>query len=359
MAPRRPEAIDTAIRITGTGGTVASGPVTVRCPSCSRSWEVQPKPDGARPKTARCAAYRGGCGRVVKVPQQAATGSPAVKGTGPAPAVWDPPSQARRERLVAEQCPQCGAGEIWASPRGTIRVCASCGPVTPRGVAAPYERGTGSTREARSQRERDDDAKKTVIVAGEFLRRVEALAADPRIHPASGDLLGWYAEEIADARKARSGRRLAELAVEFGADLKDGAIRRRYWWQGQPAAITAEPDDAADDAQDDDYDEDDECPGDAPAALTASAPAVPAVVAGPQRMTWAEALAALGWRIMPVAEWAGCQIVSQGGNRCGSPEEQAPYRVGPPDQRGGWACGTHHFQLTQMIAQTNQARGIT
>jgi len=274
---------------------------------------------------------------------------------------WDPPSESRRERLVAEQCPQCGAREIWASPRGTIRSCPSCkATVIPHGVAAPYERGTGGTREARSQRERDDDAKKTVIVAGEFLRRVEALADDPRIHPSSGDLLGWYAEEIADARKSRNGQRLAELATEFDADLKDRAIRRRYWWQGQPAAITTGHDDEADDfAEADDYDEDGDYPGDAPAsiaAVPAVAVPVPAFVAGPQGMTWTEALAANGLRLMPLPAWDGCQVVNQIGNRCGSHE--TTNHVGPPNQMGGWTCDPHYFLLTQTIAETNRARGI-
>lgn len=346
---------------------MASGPVTVRCPSCSLSWEVQPKPDGTRPKTTRCAQYRGGCGRVVKVPQQAA-GVPMA--AGPAAAVaaaWDPPSQSRLARWVAEQCPQCGAGKLAASPRGTVRECESCGFVTPRGVTAPYERGTGSTREARSQRERDDDAKKTVILAGEFLRRVRELADDPRIHPASGDLLGWYEEEIGKAKTARNAARLAELAAEFDADRKAGAIRRHHWWQGQPAAITTgdddedddfadeEDDDFADDDEDGEFDEDD-------AQGTAVVLAAPASVAEqqhraqPQEMTWVEALAVNGLRMMPLPEWDGCQIVNQSGNRCGSPE--TTHHVGPPNQMGGWACSPHYYLLTQTIAETNRARGI-
>ena len=323
MAPRRPETINGTIGITGTGGIVASGPVTVRCPSCSRSWEVQPKPDGRRPKTARCAQYRGGCGRVVKVPQQAASAPPSVPATAAMAVGWDPPSDPREPRRVAEQCPQCRAGEVWASPRGTIRACDSCGTVPPRGVAAPYERGSGSTREARSQRERDDDAKKTVVLAGEFLRRVDALAADPRIHPASGDLLGWYSEEIADARKARNGQRLAELAAEFDADTAAGHFR-----QGQPAAITTgEDDDDADDfAEDDDF-ADDDGPGTEVVLATPDSIAAQRQRAQPQEMTWAEALAALGWRIMPLPEWDGCQIATLNGARCAPAGHHVPRRA--------------------------------
>jgi hypothetical protein len=220
----------------------------------------------------------------------------------------------------------------------------------PPGVAAPYQRGTGGNREARSQRERDDDAKKTVIVAGEFLRRVEDLAADPRIHPASGDLLGWYAEEVTKARAARDARRLAELAAEFDDDLHAGHIRRRHWWRGTPAALTADDDDEY--ANDDEYADDGQDDAGEPAAVLAT----PASIAAQQpraqqRATWAEALAANGWRLYPVTQWDGCQVVTANGHRC--TDQQTPHSTG-----AGWVCSPHHAALCDTIATINKGRGI-
>ena len=51
------------------GGRPA-GQEPARPASCGQSWEVPAKPDGTRPKTARCAQHHGGCGRTVHVPQR-------------------------------------------------------------------------------------------------------------------------------------------------------------------------------------------------------------------------------------------------------------------------------------------------
>ena len=45
---------------------------------------------------------------------------------------------------------------VYTEPRGTTRACLGCGKrITPPGVLAPYERGAGAARAAKSQRERD------------------------------------------------------------------------------------------------------------------------------------------------------------------------------------------------------------
>jgi hypothetical protein len=171
------------------------------------------------------------------------------------------------------------------------------------------------------------------------------IAADDRLTPESRAVVEWFAEQV---KAATSGARLDELA-ELYAGQK---IRRRHWWDGQPAAITAgyvEDDDGLGD--EDEWDDEDDVPG--PAVVLAT----PASVARQQqRMTWAEALAVNGWRIAPLPEWDGCQVASQGGNRCGSRE--TTQHVGPPGAGGGWACNQHYYALTQTIADTNQARGI-
>ena len=127
MAPRRPETIDATIGITGTGGIVASGPVTLPAPVVLAflGSAAEAGRDTAEDDPVRAVPGRMRPGR--QVPQQAA-GVPMA--AGPAAAVaaaWDPPSQSRLARWVAEQCPQCGAGKLAASPRGTVRECARGG----------------------------------------------------------------------------------------------------------------------------------------------------------------------------------------------------------------------------------------
>ena len=322
----------------------AAVPATARC-SCGRSWDVAPRADGTFPKTARCAARRGGCGRTgLKV-----TAAVTVAGA------WDPPSEPRGQRDAAGRCPDCG-GPVLAEPRGITLWCPACPVlVTPPGVLAPYERGAGSVREARSQRERDDDAKKAVLLAGEFLRRVRALLDDPKIHPASADLLAWYEEEIAKARTARDGRRLAGLADQFADDQAGRAFRRRHRWQGEPAIATA--------GHPDDDDEDDQEGEDTARAVTAGAVvlALPAAAAQPQpaqpqEATWGDALAARGWQLAERDDSGACQIIERAG-RC-------PWPIGghPPVFDGftsGWTCSDHWNALGSAISAINRNRGIT
>jgi hypothetical protein len=227
-----------------------------------------------------------------------------------------------------------------------------CGePVTPAAVLAPYERGTEVTRGAKSQRERDDDAKRTVLLAGEFLRRVAALLDDPKMHPASADLLDWYREEITDARKERDAGRLAELGDEFKADRENGAFRRAHWWQGSPAALDggdAEP-------EDDEEEYDDDGQDDGPQAALA----VPAAIAAkPTRATWADALAARRWRIAVAGNGGvrNCQIADERGQQC-----REPVGGSPPVNDGitdGHVCAGHYNALGAAISAINRNRGI-
>lgn len=240
---------------------------------------------------------------------------------------------------------------MMTEPRGITRWCPACPVlVTPPGVLAPYEHGGATGRQVKTQRERDDDAKKTVLIAGEFLRSVRAMLNDPQIHPASADLLTWYEEEITEARKDRDGRRLAELADEFDSDRETGAFRRRHWWQGQPPAI-----EAADDDDDDEYaDDDDGGQGDEPAAVVLATPVSIAAQqhrAQPQRMTWADAIDARSWRL--AATHTGlCQMIDETGQQC-TAATNSPAIV---DRWGGhaWLCQGHYGALGATIGEHNR-----
>jgi hypothetical protein len=265
---------------------------------------------------------------------------------------WEPPSEPRQPRKAGEPCPECGKTTVLIDPRGITRWCPACPVlVTPPGVLAPYERGTEVTRAATSQRERDDDAKKTVLVAGEFLRRVRVMLADPRIHPASADLLTWYEEEITDARKNRDGRRLEELAGEFGDDRASDMFRRLHWWQGQPAELAAGYDDEDDNegyAEDDNEDQGDEQP--AAVLATPSSIAVQQHRAQPRPMTWADAFAMLGWRLS--ATTGGCQVVDERGRHCAAGTSSPPVTDGRV--RDGWVCIAHYESLATAIGNHNR-----
>jgi hypothetical protein len=172
----------------------------------------------------------------------------------PAPLAWEPSSEQRGPWQLNEACPKC-RGPLHTTGRGTIRVCLACRHrVTPPGVAAPYERGGQAVRQVKSQRERDLEALALAQRKGVMLSQLDALAADKRLDPGSLPAVEWFAAEI---RAARSGDRLTELAEL----LPESGIRRRHWWQGEPAAIEAPDDDDEDQGDGPDYDGDDEYPG--------------------------------------------------------------------------------------------------
>jgi hypothetical protein len=227
-------------------------------------------------------------------------------------------------------------------------------------VLVPYARGREVTRAATSQRERDDDAKRTVLAADKFLRGVRALIADPKMHPDSAAVLRWYEEEITAASRKRDGRRLAELRDEFADDAAGGEFRRVRWWQGTPAALAAAVVDPEDDDEDydndpDEWPDDDERQGDGPAAV-----AVPARIDAPPRpMTWSEGLAACGWRL-GAASGAGtgqmCQVIDEHGQRC----RMVGQHLIPYDVLGRHAllCPGHYDPLGGLIIETNKTRGV-
>jgi hypothetical protein len=323
-----------------------NGTVAVRCPGCDTSWEVARRPDGTVPKTARCAQRRGGCGRTVKVPRRFPAPAAAVV------AAWEPPSEPRQPRPTGEPCPHCGEAKVYAEPRGTVRVCFGCGKrVTPLGVLAPYERGAGVERAAKSQRERDLEALDLAGRKGVMLGQLRDLAATDRLDPASVLKVEWFAEQV---KAAAAGARLDELAALFG----EAGIRPRRWWQGRAAAITAGYDD--EDTDEDGYagyaDEDDEDQADEHAAVLAMPESIAAHQhrAQPLRMTWADAIAVCGWRIAPTH--GACQVIDEDGHHCAGPTS-AP---GIPDGRGGhaWLCQPHYGTLGALIIETNRSRGV-
>jgi hypothetical protein len=254
-----------------------------------------------------------------------------------AAATWDPPSDPRHARQSADPCPSCG-GITHASPRSTVRVCPACQTrATPPGVLAPYQRnGHAAARQVKSQRERDLEALGLARRKGVMLGQLAALAADDRLDPASLPVVEWFREQVKDAA---SDGRLDELA----ALLPEAAIQRRRWWQGQPAAITAgyaDEDDEPDDGEDDDEDQADE--HEAPLAT-------PASIAGqqwrsqPAQMTWADALAACGWRLAPTV--GGCQVVDLG-RLCAAEITNSI--------TGGWVCGDHYLALCRVIYEARR-----
>jgi hypothetical protein len=229
-------------------------------------------------------------------------------------------------------------------------------------VLAPYARGREVTRAATSQRERDDDAKRTVLAADKFLRGVRALIADPKMHPDSAAVLRWYEEEITEASRKRDGRRLAELRDEFADDAAGGEFRRVRWWQGTPAALAAAVDPGDGDDAEDYEDDPEEWAGDgegqgdeAAAVLAASA----SIAAAQHAMTWAEGLAVCGWRLGEVIGGGHgeiCQVIDEHGQRC----RMAGMHLVPigPLGRHVPLCPGHHDPLGGLIIETNRARGV-
>lgn len=234
------------------------------------------------------------------------------------PPAWDPPSEPRHAHQTTEVCPECGE-TLLAGPRGTWRACAGCSRVSvPAAVCGPYAHGEG--RHVASQRERDLEAIALAQRKGIMLAQLAALAADDKLDPASLPVVEWFRDQVRDAPGDGRLDALAGLLPEAG-------IRRRRWWQGQPAAITAG-------YAEDDEDQDDEPP-----------PAQLAVVAAPAarrpEMTWAGAVAACGWRLSPVT--GGCQV-TETGRPCGA---EVRHSI-----TGGWVCARHHAALCQVLADS-------
>lgn len=199
--------------------------------------------------------------------------STAIRAPAPAaPLAWEPPSEPRGYWQLNEACPGCG-GPLHTTGRGTLRGCLACKHrVTPPGVAAPYGRGGQAVRQVKSQHERDLEALELAQRKGVMLGELDAFAADKQLHPGSLPVVEWFAAEV---RAAKSGDRLTELAEL----LPESDIRRRHWWQGEPAAIEAP-----------DYDGDEQYPGVAASPVSNSKPPLP---------DYSAELAAREWRFQP------------------------------------------------------------
>ena len=57
---------------------MGSSAVPMVCAECGMTWEVLPKPDGTMPQAGRCPRYRGGCGKLRKVPRDPPSVAPAA-----------------------------------------------------------------------------------------------------------------------------------------------------------------------------------------------------------------------------------------------------------------------------------------
>lgn len=317
-----------------TAVAVAEPPVvSLTCGSCGMAWDVRPRADGSWPGGARCPRDRGGCGTYRKIPAARSASTTQVRATAAAAAAWEPPSEPRRPRESADPCPRCG-GITHASPRGTVRVCLGCRTrVTPPAVLAPYQRdGTTAARAVKSQRERDLEALSLARRKGLMLGQLAALAADERLDPASLPVVEWFREQVKDAA---SDGRLDELA----ALLPEAGIRRRHWWHGQPAAITAG------------YpDEDDEDQADELAAAPLAAPASLAAQPGRAAVDYAAELAAREWRWEP--HGAGlCQLIHMKPHGWDYVPPQECINRAEHAIPGGAVCGSCYYALNQPLVR--------
>jgi len=218
----------------------------------------------------------------------------------------------------------------------------------PAAVAAPYEHG--AQRQVVSQREHDLGAISLARRKGMMLAQLDALAADDRLHPESVPVVEWLAGEV---RAAGTSGRLDDLAA-LVADPAAG-IRRRHFWQGQPPDALEGEIVEGEIVDDEDvpyfYDTAGQlAPGiwdgsawvpAAPRLAIAASPAMPAPA--PPGMTWADALAAGCWQLMPAP--GGCQVAESGQPCAGRPG----YRI-----TGGWACSHHYQQLSLIISDARR-----
>lgn len=218
--------------------------------------------------------------------------------------------------------------------------------MVPPGVLAPYERAQGQARRVRSQAERDLDAIALARRKGIMLAQLDALAGDDRLDAGSGPVIEWFA---AGVRAATSPGRLDELA----ALLPQAGIRRRRWWQGQPAIETADYGDDEDDQDEDDDGDQDEDDGDDDECSPVTGAAM-ALAGG-----YAPELAARNYQLSPSALPGCCQIVAMTPHgRADAPPEACPapagHLFGPVP-----VCDRHYQALTVPgIREWLAARGV-
>jgi hypothetical protein len=251
---------------------------------------------------------------------------------------WEPPSLPRDPWLVNESCPGCGE-PLCTAGRATVRACLTCRcRVIPPGVSAPYQRADVAARQVKSQRERDMEAIALAERKGIMLGQLAEVAGDARLHPASVPIVEWFADQV---RAAKTDDRLTELADL----LPDAGIRRRHWWQGEPAAIETGGYDQADDDQDGDYEYDDS-PGAHGSNLPTELPPVSAT------SYYADELAVRGYQLGAGGRQGGCQIIET--MPTGQPPGSAPVVCGGPGISaipGGRICPPHYEALQHPMAR--------
>jgi len=236
-----------------------------------------------------------------------------------APLVWDPPSEPRTPCQTTDPCPECGAPLV-AEPRGIWHACLACGTlVTPPGVTAPYAAGTARQRQVKSQRDRDADARALEARRQRLADELDTLTADKRLTSEARGTLKWYRAEV---DKAADMARLDDLVEQARSERLP-----RAGWFSRPAAAEIEPPDY----DDDDWEDGDEAQADDPAAPPAAPPPG-------RRMTWREAITALGWRLLPAGN--GCQLLADG-RPCAGPADR--------DIGSAWVCGAHYGSLGAVI----------
>jgi len=250
----------------------------------------------------------------------------------------------------------------WQRPLDTWRVCLnSRHAVVLAAVSAPYQHAAGQ-RHVVSQRERDLVAIELERRRGVMLAQLGELADDDRLHPESVPVVGWYTAEV---RAARTETRLDELADL--ASGPDSGIRRRHWWQSQPAGLVLVADDDDQDDEPDDGHYRAEVAAPSPLAIAPPRHGVHVLQAPGQCTTagctgaarhvrdgwplctrcfrgeggpptsWADALAANGWRLHGTP--GGCQIIDSREDLCGDTEN--PYQIADRYGRAAWICWAH------------------
>lgn len=269
------------------------------------------------PKGSRCLVRDGGCGTFAAVSRPSAPRGahrPAVRTEATPPALtWDPPSAPHYPRQTNEPCPKCG--KPLAGSR-TLRGCLNGHQrVAPRGVQAPYERGAEVTRAAKSEDERDAEGRALEARRQRLTDELDELTADKRLTSEARGVLKWYRAEV---DKAKTMARLGRLVGQFR-----GERLQRTGWLTRPVVAEIEPPDYDGAQGDDDWEDDDEDGASAWEDVR------------PQRMTWAGAIALLGWKLD--RDQDGCQLIVDG-RPC----------LGPADRDIGkntWVCSRDYVEL--------------
>jgi hypothetical protein len=248
---------------------------------------------------------------------------------------WDPPSPPQPDtqwRPTGEACLDCG-GELVTRARGTIRLCIPCGRrVVPPRMQAPYERGPGQQRPARTQAEKDTAAIALARRKGVMLEQLEQLDADGRIRAEDRPVLAWFRHEVT---AAGSEARLDQLTDAW----KEHGPRPRRWWHADlPEIASGLQDDC--DGEDQVYaadlagDDEDQGDDDYPRSATAVTP-LTAVTLQPHE--WPR-----GWSMVAPGHDRRCQVVEATAGACTAAAE---HRVPLAD-----VCGRHHRLLAAWQA---------